>query len=104
ARNDRRLTTYDVLGGRATLAEAVRASGVPDLMIVPSSVELAGAEVELVDVPNRENVLRDRLKGALVSWDWVLIDCPPSLGLLTLNALVAAHSVLVPLQCEFYAL
>ncbi|MBX6367814.1 MAG: ParA family protein [Rhodospirillales bacterium] len=104
ARNDRRLTTYDVLSGRATLAEAVRASGVPDLMVVPSSVELAGAEVELVDVPNRENVLRDRLKGALVSWDWVLIDCPPSLGLLTLNALVAAHSVLVPLQCEFYAL
>jgi chromosome partitioning protein len=104
ARNDRRLTTYDVLGGRATIAEAVRASGVPDLMIVPSSVELAGAEVELVEVPNRENLLRDRLQGALVSWDWVLIDCPPSLGLLTLNALVAAHSVLVPLQCEFYAL
>ena len=104
ARNDRRLTTYDVLGGRATITEAVRASGVPDLMVVPSSVELAGAEIELVDMPNRENILRERLAGVLVCWDWVLIDCPPSLGLLTLNALVAADAVLVPLQCEFYAL
>ena len=104
SRTDRRFTTYDVLGGRATIAQAVRATGVPDLMIVPSSVELAGAEIELVDVENRENVLRNRLDGVLVAWDWVLIDCPPSLGLLTLNALVAAHSVLVPMQCEFYAL
>ena len=104
SRTDRRFTTYDVLGGRARIAQAVRATGVPDLMIVPSSVELAGAEIELVDVENRENVLRNRLDGVLVAWDWVLIDCPPSLGLLTLNALVAAHSVLVPMQCEFYAL
>jgi chromosome partitioning protein len=104
-RGDRRVTTYDVLAGRASLSEAARATAVPNLSVVPSSVELAGAEIELVDVEHRETLLRSRIRTTgLDHWDWILIDCPPSLGLLTLNALVAADSVLVPLQCEFYAL
>jgi chromosome partitioning protein len=103
-RSDRRITTYDVLAGRCSLAEAVRTTAVPNLMLVPSSVDLAAAELELVDVEEREMLVRERIKGALRNWDYVIIDCPPSLGLLTLNALVAADAVLVPLQCEFYAL
>src|SRR3546814_14631563 len=72
--------------------------------IGPSGVELSGAGLELIDVPRREYRLRDAMKGARGIYDFVLIDCPPALGLLTLNALVAADAVLVPLQAEFYAL
>jgi chromosome partitioning protein len=99
----RRITSYDLLLGRATLAQAALPSPVPGLSVVPSSVDLSGAEIELVEMERREMQLRQRLLDA-ASWDYILIDCPPSLGLLTLNALVAAGSVLVPMQCEFYAL
>lgn len=95
---------YRVLMGEQPLAEAVTMTGVPNLGIVPSSVDLSGAELELVGMAARETQLRSSLEGSLDGWDYILIDCPPALGLLTLNALVAAHAVVVPLQAEFYAL
>jgi chromosome partitioning protein len=97
-------TVYHVLLGLAALAEArVRAErGGYDLL--PSNRELAGAEVELVDVPERESRLKSALASVASEYDFVLIDCPPSLSLLTVNALTAAQRVLIPMQCEYYAL
>ena len=95
---------YQFLLGRNRLEEVVRTVMVPWLQVVPSSADLSGAEIELATVASREGWLRKRLKGAVDAYDLVLLDCPPSLGLLTVNALVAASAVLVPLQCEFYAM
>jgi chromosome partitioning protein len=101
---DRLVNSYHVLIGEAELAETVRPTAIPGLFVVPSGVDLSGAEIELVDMERREMRLREALSGEAAAFDYVLIDCPPSLNLLTLNALVAAQAVMVPLQCEFFAL
>lgn len=97
-------SAYDVLLATVSLIEAIQPTIVPGLDIVPTSVDLAGAEIELVGLDRREYRLRDAIQNRCGAYDFVLIDCPPSLGLLTLNALTAADAVMVPLQCEYYAL
>jgi chromosome partitioning protein len=101
---DPRLTSYGVLGGAAGIAEAVVATPVEHLALVPACADLAGAVTELAGADGNEYVLEYALAGHLASYDFVFIDCPPSLGVLTINALVAAREVLVPVQAEYYAL
>ena len=103
-REKRRLSTYDVLIGQSSVVEAAVTTRVPRLDLLPATVDLSGAEIELVDLPNRTGRLRQALDEAGARWDVCLIDCPPSLGLLTLNALVGSQQLLVPLQSEFFAL
>ncbi len=100
----RHRSSYDVLIGSASVADAVIATRVPRLDLLPATVDLSGAEVEMVSLDDRAHRLNKALSVAHGHWDICLIDCPPSLGLLTVNALVAARYVLVPLQCEFFAL
>src|SRR5207302_9887186 len=97
-------SSYNVLLGESTLDEAAVATAVPRLGLVPASPDLAGADLELSQQPAREFRLSRAIRERVGDLDEVLIDCPPSLNLLTINALVAADRVLVPLQCEFYAL
>jgi chromosome partitioning protein len=97
-------SSYDVLTGGATLEEAVVPTKVPRLDLVPATVDLSGAEIELVALEERTHRLDKAVDASASRWDVCLIDCPPSLGLLTINALVAAQSILVPLQTEFFAL
>jgi chromosome partitioning protein len=104
AKRDLATTTYDVIMGLVEPGEAIRPTGRPGYDIMPASEHLAGAMIELTTVERREWRLADALKQIESRYDWVLLDCPPSLGLLTLNALCAAANVLIPLQCEFLAL
>lgn len=97
-------TIYHVLLGHETAEAALHSTEIAGLSIVPSSIDLVGAEIELVTAERREYVVSDALKILRDKVDYIVVDCPPSLGLLTLNALTAADRVLVPLQCEFYAL
>ena len=104
ARENRRIGAYELLIGERRLTEAIVPTAIPGLAIIPASIDLIAAELELVDAERREFRLREVLAALPPGFDYVLIDCPPALGLLTLNALVAADALLVPLQCEFLAL
>lgn len=108
SRESRHCSVFEVMLGEAALTEAVQPSLVPGLFVLPSSVELSGADLELANMPRRSYRLRDVLHDALdhapSAYSYILVDCPPALSLLTINALTAADSVLVPLQCEFFAL
>lgn len=100
----REITSYDIVLNDISLSEATQKTQVPNLAIIPATIDLSGAEVEMVSLQRREFRLKNVIDKTRDYYDYILIDCPPSLGLLTLNALVAANSVLIPLQCEFYAM
>jgi chromosome partitioning protein len=97
-------STYEVLIGQTTPEEGARPTDMPFLDIVPSHINLVGAEIEMIDVEERESILKKAVVRAREKYDFVVIDCPPSLGLLTLNSLTAADSVLIPVQTEYFAL
>ena len=101
---DRQTNAYHVMIGEASIETAILDTQIPGLSLVSSGVDLSGAEIELIEVTNRLFRLKSALTGVIKMYDFIFIDCPPALGLLTVNALNAAHAVLVPLQCEFFAL
>ena len=95
---------YEVLIGTENISDVIIESYMPHLDLLPSNINLVGAEIEMVDMERRERLLKNALDEISNKYDYIIIDCPPSLGLLTLNALTAAHSVLIPVQCEYFAL
>ncbi len=97
-------SVYDLLIGNAAVSSAIVHTAFTNLDLIPSAIQLAGAEIEMIDMARRENRLKAALVPLRASYDFILIDCPPALGLLTLNALCAADTLLVPIQCEYYAL
>ena len=97
-------TVYEVLAGETPLKDALAKTAVEGLMVLPADIRLAGAEIELAGMEHRERVMTQMLENAKDDFDYIFIDCPPSLGLITLNALCAADGVLIPIQCEYYAL
>jgi chromosome partitioning protein len=95
---------YDGMINQTPLSDIILKTEIPHLDLIPSHIDLVGAEIELVNLPNRENVLKNLLSPVQNQYDFIIIDCLPSLGLITVNALVASDSVIVPVQCEFFAL
>ena len=98
------LSVYDILVGETSFEETVQETAIKNLKVCPSNISLAGAEVELVSMMSREQRLKVKLDEVKEKYDYILIDCPPSLGLVTLNAFTASDSVLIPVQCEYFAL
>lgn len=97
-------TIYQVMLGDADIMEAIRENVFENLDVLPSNVNLAGAEIDLIDVEEREYILKRALEGIKAKYDFIILDCPPSLSMLTVNAMTAADTILVPIQCEYYAL
>ena len=98
------LSTYDILVADTEIEETLEKTVIKNLLVCPSNINLAGAEVELVSMMSREQRLKEKLENIKDEFDYIFIDCPPSLGLITLNAFTASDSVLIPVQCEFFAL
>ncbi len=97
-------TVYDLIAGDATTEDVIKETLIEGLDILPSTVDLAGAELEMVEMPQREKIMKGILDPLKESYDFIMIDCPPSLGLITVNALTASDSVIIPMQCEYYPL
>ena len=97
-------STYQMIIGECDIKDCIQDSVLDTLKVVPSSVELAGADIELIGLPDKEHILQGKIKEVVDDYDYIIIDCPPSLNVLTVNAMTAADSVIVPIQCEFYAL
>ena len=104
AEKDVEFSTYDILATDVEMEQAVEKTIIKNLLVCPSDINLAGAEVELVSMMSREQRLKEKLEPVKDKYDYIFIDCPPSLGLITLNAFTASDSVLIPVQCEYYAL
>jgi len=102
--DDNRKTIYEVIGHNVDIQDAILKTNSPNLEIIPSTIDLVGAEIELVNHPNREKMLHDQIQIIKSNYDFIMIDCPPSLGLITLNCLCASNSTLIPIQCEYFAL
>lgn len=97
-------TIYDLIIGNVEIDEAIQKEVLENLDIIPTSIDLSGAEIELLDVENKEFIVRNSVSEVKENYDYIIIDCPPSLSMLTINAMTTADSVLVPIQCEYYAL
>ena len=95
---------YDVMTGNVQISQIFITTNTKNLYLAPSSIDLAGAEVELVNQMSRETILKSALESSKKNFDYIIIDCPPSLGILTINAFVAANKILIPVQCEYFAL
>jgi chromosome partitioning protein len=102
--NNIKLSLYDCMVNKTPAQDVVLASEIPNLFVIPSHIDLVGAEIEMINSVNRENVLKTILEPVKEQYDFIIIDCSPSLGLITVNSLVAANSVIVPVQTEFFAL
>ncbi len=103
-RDDESYSTYDCLIDDVSVSDAMVKTDFGKLWVCPGSINLAGAELELVNVENRNHILKSKIEEVKSDFDYIIIDCPPSLGVITLNSLCAADSVLIPIQCEYYAL
>ncbi len=103
-KNERQLCIYNALLGDAAMSDIIEPVEIENVFVVPATIQLAGAEIELVSAMSRENRLKSILEDVQAEFDYVIIDCPPSLGLLTINALTAAEGLIIPIQCEYYAL
>ena len=97
-------TVYDHLIGEATIDQVLQKEAIENLDVIPANIDLSGAEIELLDTENKEYILRDEVLKIRSNYDYVIIDCPPSLSMLTINSMTTADTVLVPIQCEYYAL